>query len=196
MRRSLLALLPALLLGLSGCQTPPTDDRFNFVEDFTLTECHGQAVTRADLAGKVWVAAFFFTRCAGPCARISAAMSRLQGELAAYPDVRLVSFTVDPEHDTPAVLRNYADKFGAQPGRWLFLTGDEKTIYRLSRDCFAMAVEQNQGAQRMPGNEIMHGTRLALVDKRGQVRGWYDPTEEDKLAELRKKAAYLAREKP
>jgi cytochrome oxidase Cu insertion factor (SCO1/SenC/PrrC family) len=198
MKRPSRWLLAALFAGITfvGCQAPPTDDKFGAVENFQLTERNGHPVKRDDLTGKVWIAAFFFSRCTGPCTQISGAMARLQKELAQYPNVLLVSFSVDPEHDTSAVLRRYADKFGADPARWLFLTGDQATIYRLSHDCFKMAVQQNQGTERTPGNEVMHGTRLVLVDKQGQVRGWYDPTDEEKLAELRKKVAYLVREKP
>jgi protein SCO1 len=196
MRRSLVPLLGVSLLALSGCQGTTIDDQFGPVEAFQLTERSGRSLGRQDLDGKVWIAGFFFTRCAGPCTRISGAMARLQSELASYNDLRLVSFSVDPDHDTPEVLQKYAERFQADPNRWLFLTGDQATIYRLVRECFKTAVEQNQGTARTPGNEVMHGTRLVLVDRKHQMRGYYDVTEEDSLAQLRKKVAALIREKP
>src|SRR5262245_41375684 len=87
----------------AGCSSPPSapDDVFGRVEDFSLTERSGKTVRRADLEGKVWVAAFVFTRCAGPCSQVSGSMARLQLQFAGEPDALLVSFTVDPEHDTP-----------------------------------------------------------------------------------------------
>src|SRR6185369_9277822 len=100
------------------------------VADFSFTECHGQTVTKADLLGKPWLACFIFTQCAGPCPRVSEQMAVLQKRLKEL-DVRLVSFTVDPDRDTPEVLRAYADKYGADPEKWWFLTGDKAEIYRL-----------------------------------------------------------------
>jgi cytochrome oxidase Cu insertion factor (SCO1/SenC/PrrC family) len=183
-----------LLVCPAGCRAPSTEDHYAAVEDFQLTERNGHVVNRDDLLGNVWIAAFFFSRCAGPCTQISGTMARLQSELAQYANVRLVSFTVDPGNDSPEVLKKYADKFGAQPGRWLFLTGDEAKIHHLSEHSFFMAAQQNQGKERTPGNEVMHGTRLGLVDKKGQVRGFYDPKDEEDLARLRKKVAFLVRE--
>ncbi len=79
-----------------------------------------------DLLGKVWIASFVFTRCTAGCPQISTTMKRLQGDLSGYPDVRLVTFTVDPEHDDPGELSRYADAYGADPERWLFLTGEAR----------------------------------------------------------------------
>jgi cytochrome oxidase Cu insertion factor (SCO1/SenC/PrrC family) len=110
------------------------------VPDFALIERSEQAVTRADLLGKVWIASVIFTRCVDECPVISNHMARLQEALAAESDVRLVSITVDPAHDTPEVLARYAQSFAAQPQRWLFLTGDKATIYRLVREGFRLGL--------------------------------------------------------
>lgn len=198
MRRSFSGLVAALLaaVALSGCQPLPTTDKFDAVEDFQLTESSGQPVKRDDLKGKVWLAAFIFTRCGNTCPRFSTAMARLQKELEQQPHFLLVSITLDPENDTPQVLRDYAARFGADPGRWLFLTGDQTTIHSLSQSCFKLAVEENKGTARTPGNEFMHTPRAVLVDRAGVIRGYYDLLDEEKLAELRKKVPYLVREKP
>src|SRR5438105_12473470 len=121
-------LFPLLLLAMAGCSGPRLDD-LGPVEDFALTERSERPVTRADLLGKVWVAAFGFTRCTGPCPQVSGTMARLQAELAGQPDLRLVSFSVDPDHVTPGVLREYAQRFGADPQRWLYLTGPRDDMY-------------------------------------------------------------------
>jgi protein SCO1/2/putative membrane protein len=141
---------------------------------FSLTERSGRTITDEDLAGKVWIASFQFTRCTGPCPQISQTMRRLQKELAALPDVRLVTFTVDPERDHPEELRRYAEHFEADPERWLFLTGPEKEIYRLLKEGFHVHAAQRQGKARTPGAEVEHGTKLVVVDRHGHVRGYYD----------------------
>jgi len=110
------------------------------VPDFAFIECSGQSVTRADLLGKVWIASLIFTRCVEECPLVSSHMARLQDVFTAEPDVRLVSITVDPAYDTPEVLTRYAQSFAAQPQRWLFLTGDKATIYRLVREGFRLGL--------------------------------------------------------
>jgi protein SCO1/2/putative membrane protein len=152
---------------------PPSDIDLP-VGDFTLTERSGRTVHKADLHGKVWIASFVFTRCTAGCPQVTETMRHLQKDFARYPDVRLVTFTVDPEHDNTEELKRYADAFGADANRWLFLTGSEEDVYRLLREGFKVGTEQNRGKERTPGNEVTHSTRLALVDRNGHVRGYYD----------------------
>jgi protein SCO1 len=118
------------------------------VPDFALIERSGQSVARADLLGKVWIASIIFTRCVEECPLVSSHMARLQDAFAAEPDVRLVSITVDPAYDTPEVLTRYAQSFAAQPQRWLFLTGDKATIYRLVREGFRLGLMDPQESVR------------------------------------------------
>jgi cytochrome oxidase Cu insertion factor (SCO1/SenC/PrrC family) len=186
-------LLVLASLALSGCQS--ADEPLGKLADFQFIERSGRTVSRDDLEGKVWVAAFVFTRCAGPCTQISGTMAKLQEGLAGQKDVLLVSFSVDPDHDTPRVLSDYAANFRAEPDRWLFLTGDRAKMYALIQDSFKLGVASNEGAARTPGNEVLHSTRLVLVDRRGNIRGYFDGTEEKSIGELRKKIAALLREK-
>jgi protein SCO1/2/putative membrane protein len=177
--RRLAAVLLGLLclLGAASCapQRPsPSDIDLGPVGDFSLTECSGRTVTAADLRGKVWVASFQFTRCTGPCPQVSRTMKRLQDELADRPDLLLVTFTVDPEHDNPEELTRYAERLGAGPDRWLFLTGKEDEVYRLCKDGFHVFAKPNTGAERQPGAEVAHDTRLVVVDRAGHVRGYFD----------------------
>jgi protein SCO1/2/putative membrane protein len=145
------------------------------VADFALKERGGRTVTREDLLGKVWVASFVFTRCTLGCPQITATMRQLQDDLSRYPGVLLVTFTVDPEHDDPGELARYAEHYGADPGRWLFLTGREKEIYNLMEKGFRLPRPvQNQGEKRTPGNEVDHTTRLVVVDADGHVRGYFE----------------------
>jgi len=116
------------------------------VPDFALVERSGQSVTRSDLLDKVWIASVIFTRCVEECPLVSSQMARLQDTFIAEPDVRLVSITVDPAYDTPEVLTRYAQSFAAHPQRWLFLTGDKATIYRLVREGFRLGLMDPQGS--------------------------------------------------
>ena len=208
MRRALTAglLLVALAaLGYAGFSAlkhnaPPLDD-FGPVGDFSLTERDGRTVTNADLAGKVWIASFVFTRCTGPCPQVTGTVARLQDALRDESDVRLVTFTVDPEHDDPDELKKYADHFGADRERWLFLTGPEDGLHRLIRENFHLGVSRAAGEAAKPGQEVSHSTKLALVDRRGHVRGYFDGRQVDEegkpvdeLPKLRQAVAALLRE--
>jgi cytochrome oxidase Cu insertion factor (SCO1/SenC/PrrC family) len=167
------------------------------VGDFSLIERSGRMVSRADLRGKVWVASFLFTRCCTGCPQVSATLAQLQKELQGQTEVILVSFSVDPEHDTPQVLKDYANEWGADPERWLFLTGKQDDIYRLSKNSFHLGVEQTVGPARTPGNEVTHSTRLMVVDRRGRIRGaGFDGTNAEELSRLRQRIDALLREKP
>jgi protein SCO1/2/putative membrane protein len=153
------------------------------IEDFSLTECHGQTITKADLLGKPWVACFIFTRCAGPCPRVSEQMQILQNHLKGI-DVRLVSFSVDPERDTPEELLDYAKRYKADPEKWWFLTGDKKTIFRLIRRSFRMIVDDDP--QQVPGFEVIHSIDIMHVDAAGVVRGRYNARDDVAMAKLRR----------
>lgn len=137
------------------------------VPDFSLIERSGATVTRADLLGKVWVADFVFTSCAGPCPEMSLRMRSLQQTLKKTGrDVVLVTVTVDPTRDTPKILARYADKYHADPKQWLFLTGsDEQAIHDLVLKGFLQAL-----APATKDSPIIHSTRFVLVDKRGRIR--------------------------
>jgi protein SCO1/2/putative membrane protein len=173
---------------LAAAPTMPADDVQPLwdpagIEDFSLTECHGQTVTKADLLGKPWVACFIFTRCAGPCPRVSQQMQILQSRLKDL-DVRLVSFSVDPENDTPEVLRDYANSYKVDPNRWWFLTGDKKAIFHLILNSFRVRVEDDP--RRPPGNEVIHSTMLMYVDAAGVVRARFDAQDDVDMAKLRR----------
>lgn len=137
---------------------------------FALTERSGKAVTEKDLAGKVWVASFVFTRCLGPCPAVTGTVKQLHDELKDVPDLRFVTFTVDPARDNPGELAKYAAKYAADPDRWLFLTGSEKEIHALMRERFKLAVGRKEGPDVKDGDEYDHSTRLSVIDKKGVIR--------------------------
>lgn len=142
---------------------------------FRLEERSGRTVTDADLSSGVSIASFIFTSCPLSCPRISGVMKGLQERLAGS-DVRLVSFSVNPEHDTPAVLQEYARRFGAAGDRWWFLTGSKSVIYELIRDRFQLGVEKSTAPSGPDSEAFIHSDRLALIDH-GRIAGLYDSTD-------------------
>lgn len=144
--------------------------------EFSLTERSGKQVTRDSLRGKVWIADFIFTNCAGPCPIMSQRMAGLQAELdrLRWTDVRLVSISVDPVRDTPEVLARYASRYGASTKQWLFLTGSNKEIFDLCMNGFKMSV-----FDATDQDPIAHDTKLAVVDRRGRVRAYFDYIDDD-----------------
>jgi cytochrome oxidase Cu insertion factor (SCO1/SenC/PrrC family) len=164
------------------------------VPEFVLTERSRAPVTRADLAGKVWIAGFVFTRCHGPCPLVTGVMARLRSELPT--DVQLVTITVDPEHDTPEVLTEYARRNAVPEQGWWFLTGAKEPLYRLVREGFRIGVEEDADATKLPGERITHSTRLAVVDRAGMIRGYFEATDPASIATLSRMVAALRREAP
>lgn len=165
------------------------------VPDFSLIERSGRAVSLADLKGQVWVADFVFTHCAGPCPLLSRRMQSLQEPLADHTGVRLVSFSVDPERDTPEVLADYAKRYGAGE-RWLFLTGEKEPLYWLIMDGFKLGVDDGSALTAgAPGpGTITHSTRFVLVDREGRIRAYYDGSSEDIAEQLLPDIQALLRE--
>ncbi len=146
--------------------------------DFSLTDQRGAPFALSDLDDKVWVADFIFTSCATICPPMTIEMAGLQDEFAGK-DVHFVSFSVDPERDTPEVLYRYADDYGADGSRWAFLTGQKEAIYQLAHEGFNLAAGHR-------GSEILHSTRFVLVDRNQQLRGYYESRSPGSLQQLRK----------
>jgi protein SCO1/2 len=185
----------ALLLWLRQLEVNALRQRivssYGTVPAFHLTNQNGQPFGSPQLVGKIWIADFVYTTCPGPCPLISSRMSELQKPLE-KTDVRLISFSVDPDKDTPEVLRRYAERLQAEPGRWDFLTGPKSAIYKLSHDGFKLAVSDDSDAQGIP----VHSTRMVLVDRHSQIRGYYDATEADAVTKLVADTNHLLREQP
>ncbi len=160
---------------------PKAPLRYAAVPDFELIDQAGRPVTREMLKGRVWVADFIFTRCAGQCPLMTAAMARLALRVPDAAGLRLVSITVDPTWDTPSVLAQYAKAHGASADRWLWLTGSRETIERLCVDGFKLAINAESGTPQEP---ITHSTRMVLVDREGAIRGYYEADDEQAMKRL------------
>jgi len=162
------------------------------VADFNLTNQQGQVFTLANLRGQVWVADIIFTRCAGPCPRMTRQMRELQDALPSASKARLVTLTTDPVFDTPQVLRLYGERFGANPDRWTFLTGSKDQIARLATSSLKLtAIEKSADDRENPEDLFIHSTIFVIVDKQGRLRGVFESTG-DGIDPLRVKAQILS----
>jgi protein SCO1/2 len=182
------------------------------VPDFALTERSGRRVTLADLLGTVWIANFIYTQCTETCPVQSLQIRRLQDEFAGVRDLRFVSITVDPERDTPAVLRQYAERYQADPGHWLFLTGPKQAIYALAKDGFKLSVVDASSQAGRGGVDfglapspafashgstglIIHSSRFVVVDRQGRIRAYHRTDDPESLARLRENLRVLLAER-
>jgi protein SCO1/2 len=145
------------------------------VPDFLLTDETAKEFSSQALDGNVVVADFIYTTCQGPCPRMSAQMRQLQTETKDFPDVRLVSFTVDPEHDTPEALAAYAKRYKAESGRWIFLTGSTSVLNLLSKEAFHLSDVDGK---------LEHSTRFVLIDRKSHIRGYYATWEPEAIKKL------------
>jgi protein SCO1/2 len=178
-----------LAVVLVGCGHEPLPV-LGEVPDFALVDQDGTPVAAADLEGGLWVADFVFTRCPDVCPALTATMKGLERDLSDQgSDVTLVSVSVDPGHDTPPVLREYATRFGAGP-RWKFLTGSRDAVIALVRDGFKLGIADD-GPPTAP---ITHSDRFVLVDGQRRIRGYYRSREPEELVRLADDVRRLADE--
>ena len=210
-------LLFVVLLGMSGVlvwqtfETPSlssSPDRLpvhRTVPDFRLFAHSGQPFGRQSLSGRIWGANFVFTRCPGVCPLLSVQMAKLQTRLEEtdQPSVRLVSFSVDPEWDTPQRLKDYANRYSADSKRWIFLTGELNVVQPLVRDGFQLAMMNAppEGSHTGHGpakrlEQIVHSDRFVLVDPEFRIRAYYRGDEADLIEQVVHDLAILRDEYP
>ena len=145
------------------------------VAPFTLTNQNGVVTTLDELRGKVWLADIIFTRCPGPCARMTRQMVSVQAALPKSSQAKLISLTTDPGFDSPEVLKKYADKFGADPARWQFLTGTKLAIAALAGDSLKLTALEVKPEDRSSADDLfIHSTIFVLVDKQARLRGAFE----------------------
>jgi protein SCO1/2 len=178
---ALVGLTVVLVVALAGLrfQNPPGKPLpvISPIADFTLTNQNGRAVSLADLRGRVWVADIIFTRCGGPCPKMTRQMKELQEALPAASRAKLVTLTT--EFDTPPVLKAYAERFGADTNRWMFLTGTQKEIAKLAIDSLKLtAIAKPPEERQTPVDLFVHSTIFVVADKQGRLRGVFESTGE------------------
>jgi protein SCO1 len=150
------------------------------VADFSLTNQNSAAVSLADLRGKVWIADIIFTRCPGPCLRMTRQMKELQDALPSGGSARLVSLTTDADYDTPEVLKTYASKNGADASRWMFLTGTKKQVNNLAVDSLKLSAVEKKPEERVTPEDLwVHSTIFVVIDKHAQLRAIYQTGGDD-----------------
>jgi protein SCO1/2 len=177
--------------------------QYGQVPDFSLVERSGKNISLIDLTGKIWIADFIYTNCPDTCPLQSANMAALQKDflkekdpiLSLLKDIRFVSISIDPERDTSLVLTQYAERYGADPNQWFFLTGEKGAIYRLAQEGFHVnAAEILQGKRGPDGASHIHGGWFILVDRQAQIRGYYLGTDVEALQRLLRDVKILATE--
>jgi len=163
------------LMELNRVHRQPALPVLGQVADFALMNQDGRLTALADLSNHVWVADIIFTRCAGSCPIMSKEMSLLQAALPSASKSRLVTLTTDPDFDTPPVLKKYADRFGADSNRWMFLTGAKLDIAKLAANSLKLtAVPVKPKDQRDPADLFIHSTIFVVVDKHARLRGTFE----------------------
>jgi protein SCO1/2 len=166
----------------------------SYVPPFAFDNQDGQTITNRDVAGKVYVAEYFFTTCKGICPKLNTNMKKLAQDYAGEPDFRILSYTVDPETDSVARMKHYADSLGADPHRWWFLTGRKDSLYHLARNGYLLDDPKNNALNI--GEQFLHTQFWALVDRGGRVRKIYDGLKKDEVQELETDITGLLKESP
>jgi cytochrome oxidase Cu insertion factor (SCO1/SenC/PrrC family) len=161
-------------------------ERFFQVPDFQLVNQDGKPFSGKDVAGKVWIADFVFTQCAGPCPAMTAALAQVQKDLAGTP-VQLVTVSVDPANDTPPVLKQHMKDRGLDESNWTFATGKPDEIFGLAKN---MKIAASAASEQ---NTIMHAEKFILIDAEGWIRGYYHYQDQEKMAQLLRDARELVK---
>lgn len=170
-------------------------ERFQQVPAFQLTGSDLKPFSSASLDGKVWVASFVFTTCKNSCPMLTSQMKRLAESLPAGDRYALVSFTVDPDKDTPQAMAKYARDLGVEDPRWAFLSGSKPALKSLIQEGFKLSAEPGERMTDERGHpDILHSSKLVLVDKHGVIRGYYDGLLGASAEAIRRDAQRLAKE--
>jgi protein SCO1/2 len=171
---------------LSGAKVKSELPVYTVLRDFALTNQNNNVVSLENLRGKVWVADIIFTRCPGPCRRMTKDMARLQDLWPKDAPIRFVSLTSDPEYDTPGVLKRYAEEHKADLTRWDFLTGTKQQIVDVAVDNLKLTRVEKEERDRESVNDLfIHSTIFVIVDKRGQLRATVETDQPDSLTKAR-----------
>jgi protein SCO1/2 len=163
------------------------------VQPFSFADQEGRTVTQRDVAGRVYVAEYFFTTCKGMCPIMNANIKRVYLDFMKEPNFRILSHTVEPQTDSVSRMKRYADSMGADPSRWMFLTGRKDSLYRMARNSYLLDDPKNNAEN--PEEQFIHTQFVALVDRQGRVRKIYDCLKEEEIVELEKDIRGLLNEK-
>ena len=169
------------LLAVYGSKTPTeTDTIYHTIANFSLTNQDGEVISGKTVTGKIYVANFFFATCQSICPEMSGNLSAVQQEFMNDDSLLILSHSVNPLHDTVAVLKNYAATYGAKSGKWHLLTGNKKMIYDLAKTSYLVNALEDDGTPE----GFLHSELLLLIDGKGRIRGMYDGTDKAAVQEL------------
>lgn len=154
------------------------------IQEFSFTDQSGKAYGSKDLKGKIYVAEYFFTTCGTICPVMNAEMRRVQAAYKGNELFKILSFTVDPETDSVAQMKTYADGHGADPNQWHFLTGNKTDLYKLARRSFFVLKPAEAANQGDVGSDFIHTNYFVLVDTQKRIRGYYDGTDSREVDKL------------
>ncbi len=157
-----------------------TDSVDHTIPNFNFVSQYGDTVTAKNLDGKIYVADFFFTTCPTICPKMKVQLKRVYDKFKGNPDVMLLSHTIDPAHDSVAVLKEFAQNLGVTGRQWLFVTGDREKIYEIGQNSYMVTAQADSSA---PGG-VVHSGAFILVDKQKRIRGIYDGTTEEGVDKL------------
>ncbi|MBD0257996.1 MAG: SCO family protein [Cytophagales bacterium] len=161
-----------------------TDTLFRTLPDFRMTNQQGQVVTQEAVKGKIHVADFFFARCLGICPKMSSQLQRVQEAFLNDPNVVILSYTVDPEHDSVPAVQHYADQYEARAGKWHLLTGEKRDIYHLAKYGYYVTAKEDDTTSTNLEEQFVHTDKFVLVDRDGVIRGFYNGTSREDVDKL------------
>lgn len=162
------------------------------VGGFSFIDQDGNTVTEKDVEGKIYVIEYFFTTCEGICPKMNENMTKVFSAYRGQPDVMILSHSVDPEVDTIAQMKRYADKYGAESNQWKFLTGNKDSLYKMAIDDYLIPIADSTVDKISP--TFIHTQKFVLIDKEKSVRGFYDGTDESSVDKLIKDIVTLRKE--
>jgi len=165
--------------------------KYHRIGDFSLTNQNNKNISHLDYDDHIYVADFFFTTCPSICPIMTENMVYLQSLVNDLTEVKLLSFSVTPEIDTPEVLKAYAQQKGINDSRWNLLTGDKKEIYKLARQSYLVVQEDGNGDE----HDMIHTENFVLIDKQRRIRGYYDGTQREDMEQIRADIDILRQEK-
>lgn len=166
---------------------------YGTMPDFSLQDQNGRAMGLSDLKGKVWIADVIFTRCAGECPIMSSHLKKIEEILPAELPIRFVTFTTDANYDTPAVMKKYAERYGADTSRWSFLTGGKTALRAVIYNGLKLTAMDKAAAEAENPNDLfVHSAKFVLIDGSGRIRGYFDGEQEAAIAETSQAARRLA----
>lgn len=152
----------------------------HYIPDFVLTSQDKTEIGRNEMKGKITIVDFFFTSCPSICPIMSTEMERVDDAFRNQDKVQIFSISIDPEYDTPEVLKEYAERHRATPGKWFFLTGEKQLIYDLARCGFILPTLDGNGVP----DDFVHSDKFVLVDELGRIRGYYSGTNREDVDKL------------